>query len=48
MPRRQEDEAMNTLGRVIAARELLESVTPLRQDCGRYCGGACCESDEDG
>ena len=39
---------MNTLGRVIAARELLESVTPLRQDCGRYCGGACCESDEDG
>lgn len=48
MPRRQEDETMNTLGRVIAARELLESVTPLRQDCGRYCGGACCESDEDG
>lgn len=33
---------------VIAARALLEEVTPLRQDCGRFCAGACCRSDEDG
>lgn len=26
------------------ARELLESVTPLRSDCGAVCGGACCHS----
>lgn len=39
---------MNGLDAVIAAREILESVTPLRQDCGRICGGACCECDEDG
>ena len=23
----------------------LEKVTPLRSDCGRLCGGACCEGD---
>ena len=26
------------------ARTLLESVTPLRADCGRCCGAACCAS----
>lgn len=26
------------------ARELLRDVTPLSMDCGRVCGGACCES----
>lgn len=26
------------------ARELLREVTPLRQDCGQVCGGACCQS----
>ncbi len=39
---------MEPLDYVIAARELLEQVTPLNGDCGRYCGGACCQSDEDG
>ena len=39
---------MNPLEAVQAARALLENVTPLTQDCGRFCGGACCESDEDG
>ena len=33
---------------VLAARALLESVTPLKRDCGRVCGVACCQSDEDG
>ena len=31
---------------VLAARELLESLTPLKTDCGRLCGGACCQGDE--
>ena len=39
---------MEALEAVMAARDLLEQVTPLRTDCGRYCGGACCLSDEDG
>lgn len=28
------------------AYELLESVTPLRADCGRLCAGRCCNGDE--
>ena len=39
---------MEPLEQVIAARRILEHITPLNQDCGRYCGGACCQSDEDG
>ena len=39
---------MDGLEQVIAARNILENVTPLNRDCGRYCGGACCQSDEDG
>lgn len=39
---------MNALEAVMAARELLADVTPLNGDCGRCCGGACCQSDEDG
>lgn len=39
---------MDGLEAIKAARALLENVTPLRQDCGRICGGACCQSDEDG
>ncbi len=39
---------MEPLDSVIAARALLESVTPLRRDCGRACGAACCRGDEDG
>ena len=33
---------------VIRARALLEQATPLKADCGRYCGAACCAPDEDG
>ena len=39
---------MEAMEAVLQARELLRELTPLRQDCGRYCGGACCQSDEDG
>ena len=28
------------------ARALLDSLTPLKTDCGRLCGGACCAGDE--
>lgn len=30
------------------ARNLLADVTPLKTNCGRLCGGACCEADETG
>jgi len=33
---------------VLEARHLLEHITPLKTDCGRCCGGACCQPDEDG
>lgn len=39
---------MDALDAVRQARDLLESVTPLRRDCGGVCGAACCQSDEDG
>lgn len=45
---------MNLIGRRGAvkalreARALLENVTPLKSNCGRLCGGACCEADESG
>lgn len=39
---------MDALEAVMAARELLADVTPLNGDCGRCCGGVCCQSDEDG
>ena len=29
-----------------AARALLEDITPLKKDCGRVCGAACCASPE--
>ena len=38
---------MEPLDSVIAARALLENVTPLKQDCGRICGAACCQGEED-
>lgn len=39
---------MNTCA-IKRARALLETLTPLKSDCGRVCGGACCEgSAEDG
>ncbi len=31
--------------RLVQARVLLEDVTPLRDDCGRLCGGACCQGE---
>ncbi len=34
--------------RLKAARDLMRNVTPLNTDCGRRCGAACCEPDEDG
>ena len=39
---------MEPLECVIEVRRILKDVTPLHQDCGRCCGGACCQSDEDG
>ncbi len=30
------------------ARALLENITPMNRDCGRICGAACCQPDEDG
>lgn len=31
---------------VLTARKLLDTLTPLKTDCGRLCGGACCQGDE--
>lgn len=31
-----------------AARRELETLTPLKINCGKLCGGACCEPDESG
>ncbi|MBQ7656378.1 MAG: hypothetical protein IJS41_07715 [Clostridia bacterium] len=39
---------MEALEAVLEARRMLDSVTPLKADCGRSCGGACCQPDEDG
>ena len=29
---------------LVAARKLLEVITPLQTDCGLVCGGACCQT----
>ncbi len=39
---------MDALERVVRAREILRDVTPLKSDCGRICGHACCGQDENG
>ena len=39
---------MNELECVLECRRLLENVTPLKGDCGRLCGRACCRPDENG
>lgn len=39
---------MQALDAVLRARDLLQSLTPLRKDCGSICGAACCAPDEDG
>lgn len=31
---------------ILAARELLSFLTPLKTDCGRICSGACCAGDD--
>lgn len=33
---------------ILRARELLRNLTPLKMNCGRLCGGACCQDDETG
>ena len=30
---------------ILRARELLGDLTPLKTDCGRLCGGACCQGE---
>ena len=37
---------MITPDAVLAARSCLETLTPLRADCGRQCAGACCQGDD--
>lgn len=37
---------MNATDTVLAARALLENLTPLKTDCGRLCAAACCQGDE--
>ncbi|MBR5231439.1 MAG: hypothetical protein IKW00_04255 [Clostridia bacterium] len=39
---------MDALSCVLSAREILKNITPLKTDCGKYCGAACCDCDEDG
>lgn len=39
---------MDGLQSVKTARDLLADVTPLRTDCGRLCGAACCRESEAG
>ena len=36
---------MDALNAVLAARKMLDTLTPLKTDCGRLCGGACCQGD---
>jgi Fe-S-cluster containining protein len=33
---------------VIAARDMLCDITPVRRDCGELCGAACCRDPQDG
>ena len=40
--------APGCLRTLTAARALLENETPLKADCGRLCGHACCQPDETG
>lgn len=37
---------MNATDTVLAARALLEDLTPLKTDCGRLCAAACCQGDD--
>ena len=37
---------MSAITAVLAARELLHDLTPLKTDCGRLCQAACCQGDD--
>lgn len=37
---------MSATSAVLAARDLLRFLTPLKTDCGRLCADACCQGDE--
>ncbi|MBE5776079.1 MAG: hypothetical protein E7326_01050 [Clostridiales bacterium] len=39
---------MKATDAVQAARDILKDITPLKTDCGRVCGAACCAPDETG
>ena len=39
---------MTHTDRIQAARNLLVNITPLKADCGKRCGAACCQPDESG
>ena len=36
---------MDAITAVMSARDMLNTLTPLKTDCGRLCGGACCQGD---
>lgn len=38
---------MNAMEALVAARDLLENVTPLATDCGLLCSAACCKDSQD-
>lgn len=38
---------MSAYEAVCRARALLETLTPLKTDCGKLCQGACCQGDEE-
>lgn len=40
--------ARGALKTLTQARALLQTRTPLKTNCGKLCGGACCQSDETG
>lgn len=40
-------DAAPALAALLAARDLLREVTPLKSDCGRLCGAACCSAEAD-
>ena len=37
---------MSAITAVLAARDLLDSLTPLKTDCGCLCQAACCQGDD--
>ena len=39
---------MDIISLLSEAREKLSALTPLKTNCGKLCGGACCEPDESG